>query len=323
MLGRTDDLIVLMTFACDQHCVTRRCERERFANRATPIRLNAETTFIALHACNDVLDDSLRIFRARIVRRDHCMIGRERRLAHKRAFGRIAITATTEHDDGLALRELFDRCDSLLECIGRMRVIDIHRQTARTLSSFTWRKLDALDTPRHRRDICQCASNIVRCIPKLERDAECAHHVLNIEAPDQRIFERDNIPHHTKHHARTRRIVGDLDRMDIRILSKTCCDDRVALFENARKQALSPFATDIDDALGRIIRAEQTPLCRKIRLEGLVVIKMILRQIRERCHCKIAPPHAIEVKCVRADLHSHNATMCISHLCEDALQIAR
>ena len=158
---------------------------------------------------------------------------------------------------------------------------------------------------------------------KFERNTEGGHHVLHIEFAHERILEGDRFPPHAKHNARACDIVSDLDRMNVSVLGESGRDHLIALFKCIGNESLSPRAVDIDDAFRRIIRREKPPFRSKIRLERLVIVEVILREVGECSDRKGRIPHAIEIECMRACLHGHHFASCIAHLSEDMLQVAR
>ena len=76
------------------------------------------------HALLHIVDDRVRILRARVVRRHHGQIGElGGQLAHDRALAPVAVAATAEHHDDAARCERAQCTERALERIGRVRVV--------------------------------------------------------------------------------------------------------------------------------------------------------------------------------------------------------
>src|SRR5262249_30086784 len=113
----------------DHHGVARARPVERRADRGPALDLTDVATVAAapLHAYQDLVDDGVRPFRARIVRRDPHAIGEARRdLTHDRPLAAIAIAAAAAAEDAAepAAGQLACGRQHALERVGRMRVVD-------------------------------------------------------------------------------------------------------------------------------------------------------------------------------------------------------
>src|SRR3954453_23774825 len=100
----SDDLIVLVTLARNQHEVASSRFRDRLMDRLGPIGDLAVRLTRPLNSLLCITENLFRIFRAWIVRREnHHVAQTARRLAHRRALRPIAIATTAEHRDDLSL----------------------------------------------------------------------------------------------------------------------------------------------------------------------------------------------------------------------------
>ena len=82
----------------------------------------------------------------------------------------------------------------------------------------------------------------------------------------------------------------------------------------------------IDDARGRRRRArafEQAALRREIILEGLVIIEMVARKIRENCHRKRASPQTVHRERMRTGFENGVRASGADHVRQKALQVER
>src|SRR5690606_1809611 len=124
-------LIGFMPFACDQHDILVISPGNRPANSLFPIMEHLKLG-ISGHASQDILNDLLGRLGPWVIIR-HNQLGAVARCStgHQRSLGAVAITATTEYTPESAGLMLLTCPQRLLQCIGRMGIIDDHQGAGR------------------------------------------------------------------------------------------------------------------------------------------------------------------------------------------------
>ena len=100
-------------------------------------------------------------------------------------------------------------------------------------------------------------------------------------------------------------------------------DDPVVRAGATAVQLAPPFVVDADHALRGIIGREQVGLGLEVRLERVMVVQVVLREVRERRDGEVRVPGPQQVQRVRRDLHGHDVAAGIAHAGERFLQIRR
>ena len=123
-----DDLFGFVSFACNQHTVTGPCLLESPMNCRSPITFDMHRRnsvgVLVRNSGEDVCNDLLGIFRARIVARYDNQIGTEDRLSHLWAFVAIAISTSTEDNDEPPGTQLSQIRNAPQQCILRVSEVD-------------------------------------------------------------------------------------------------------------------------------------------------------------------------------------------------------
>src|SRR3954451_16202001 len=126
LASRLELLPLLVALAGDDHDVARLGDRDRSLDRGAAVDLDVDAAPAALQ---DLGDDGLRVLIARVVGRDDHDVGlvaRDR--AHERPLRAVAVAAGAEHDDQAAGGERARGAQHVVERVGRMRVVDEHRE---------------------------------------------------------------------------------------------------------------------------------------------------------------------------------------------------
>src|SRR3954470_18774451 len=130
--SRTDDLVILVSLACDQHHIVRLRLCDGLLNGPRAIAQNDCASSIR-QPTHDVGDDCIAIFSSRIVVSDDHFICKARRyFAHERTLRAVTITAASKDAEHLPATMLARSVQGLLERIRRMRVIDDRNWTSMT-----------------------------------------------------------------------------------------------------------------------------------------------------------------------------------------------
>ncbi len=134
-LDRSHDLIVLVPLARDEHDVARGRALDGGLDRRAPIGDERRRSApLVRHAGVRLVDDGLRIFRARVVRRDdHLVRVAPGGAGHARPLGAIAVAAAAEdHPQPPARRnDRPQRGQDVLERVIGVGVVDEHRERSR------------------------------------------------------------------------------------------------------------------------------------------------------------------------------------------------
>ena len=205
------------------------------------------------------------------------------------------------------MAERHNGAERLLERIGGVRVVDIHRHAA------VVGRAHALEATGHGSGILQRFRDIGRGDAEHEADTERRHDVGNVEAPDKRVGERDFLAANGQHDIGSRHAVVDLHGMDSRRLVKAGRHHHVARLHTTAVKLGAPLVVDADDAAGRVIVREQQRLRLEVRLERVVVVEVVLRQVGERRHRETRIPRAAQIERMGADLHGDAITFRIAH----------
>ena len=171
----------------------------------------------------------------------------------------------------------------------------------------------ALEPAGHGSGILQRFRDIGRGDAEHEADTERRHDVGNVEAPDERVGERDFLAANGQHDVGSRHAVVDLHGMDSRRLVKAGRHHHVARLHATAVKLGSPLVVDADNAAGRVIVREQQRLRLEVRLERVVVVEVVLRQVGERRHRETRIPRAAQIERMGADLHGDAITFRIAH----------
>ena len=107
--------------------------------------------------------------------------------------------------------------------------------------------------------------------------------------------------------------------MDSRRLVKAGRHHHVARLHATAVKLGSPLVVDTDDAASRIVVREQQRLRLEVRLERVVVVEVVLRQVGERCHRETRIPRAAQIERMGADLHGDAIAFRIAHAREQVL----
>ena len=91
----------------------------------------------------------------------------------------------------------------------------------------------------------------------------------------------------------------------------------------APQQLAAPLVVDADDAAGGVVAREQQRLGLEVRVEGVVVVQVVLREVGERRDGERSVPRAQKVERVRAHLHGHHVAARVAHAREQVLQVGR
>ena len=125
-----DSLGLLMAFAGNQDHIAGCSRVNGPLDRCRPVRYHLHRVARA-HAGENVGDDLLRVFVARVVvGHDHVVGKLDRHLAHRRAFAAVAIAATAKHAPEPTAAVCTRRFQSLAQRISRMGEIDQHCRLA-------------------------------------------------------------------------------------------------------------------------------------------------------------------------------------------------
>ena len=111
--------------------------------------------------------------------------------------------------------------------------------------------------------------------------------------------------------------------MDERRAVEARGDHAIAGLRAAAQQLLAPLVVDADDAAGRVILAEQARLRLEVRLEGVMVVEVVLRQVGKRRDRERRGVRALKVERVAGDLHGHHVAARVAHAGEQMLQVGR
>ena len=111
--------------------------------------------------------------------------------------------------------------------------------------------------------------------------------------------------------------------MDSRRLVKAGRHHHVARLHTTAVKLGSPLVVDADNAASRIVVREQQRLRLEVRLERVVVVEVVLRQVGERRHRETRIPRAAQIERMGADLHGDAIAFRIAHAREQMLQVAR
>ena len=293
------ELIVLVALARDENRVARLRLRDGARDGGATVGLHFEAAGSRAHSAHDVLDDGLRIFGARVIRRHHRMVGRQGGLAHDGTLAGIAVAAAAEHADGAAGRERHDGRERLLQRVGRVGVVHEHRHAARV------RRAHALQTTRDLRRLLERFDDGLGREAQLQPDAEGAHDVLHVELAHERVVERMQAAAHVERDGGVGRSILHVHGMDLRGRIEARRDHAVFGNRATPQQLFAPLVVNADHALGRIIFREQARLRLEVGLERMMVVQVILRQVGERRNGECGVPRAIEVERMRAHLHAY------------------
>ena len=91
----------------------------------------------------------------------------------------------------------------------------------------------------------------------------------------------------------------------------------------AAQKLLAPLVVDADNAARGVVLREQARLRFEVRLERMVVVQVVLRQVGKRRDGEGRAPRALQIERVRADLHGHRVATLVAHAREQLLQIRR
>jgi len=119
---RAPDLVSLVALPREQHQVVRLCDGEGTRDCGAPIL----DPFVirSLHSRLDVIEDALRVFRARIVAGEDHVIGlRLGDSAHLPSLAAITVTTTAENNDQSSAGKRSYRCDRPTQRVWRVRVV--------------------------------------------------------------------------------------------------------------------------------------------------------------------------------------------------------
>ncbi len=95
-----DDLIIFVSLACNEYEVAGACLTNRAMNGCAPVFYFFVRLGSGAHTFFDIIEDSLRVFCARIVgRKNHYVAQACGRFAHRRAFAAVAVAAATKDCD--------------------------------------------------------------------------------------------------------------------------------------------------------------------------------------------------------------------------------
>src|SRR5437867_11366906 len=179
-----NDLVRFVSLACDHDGVAGASPVERCADGGSPLDLAAITavTPAAPDAHHDLVEDGLRAFRARIVRRDPDAIGEARsNLTHDRPLAAVAIAAAAEDDAEATSRQLARGCQHALERVGGMRVVDDDQE--RLARAYL------LEPPGHGADGAERPRDRRRLQTESQPHAHGAEEVHDVVLTDQRTRE--------------------------------------------------------------------------------------------------------------------------------------
>ena len=177
----------------------------------------------------------------------------------------------------------------------------------------------ALEATGHGAGVLQRFRDIGRRNAQHEADAERRHDVGNVEAPDERVGERDFLAADGQHDIGFRHAVIDLHGVDSRRLVKAGRHHHVARLHATAVKLGAPFVVDADDAASWVIVREEQGLRLEVRLERMVVVEVVLRQVGERRHRETRIPRAAQIERMGADLHGDAITFRIAHACKQVL----
>src|SRR6185295_4824012 len=126
-----DDLVILVALPGNQHEVAGLGFGDCLVNRVRPVGDLAIGFARSLNSLFRVAEYLLRIFRARVVRRENYDVAQTARgLTHRRSLRPVAITATPKHRDDLSLHHLARRAQDIQQRIVTVRVINDDRESS-------------------------------------------------------------------------------------------------------------------------------------------------------------------------------------------------
>ena len=325
MLGRAEDLVVLVALAGDDHHVARRGLGQRGADRGAAIDVDHERR---RHRRQDLIEDRPGILGARVVAGDHREIGAGRdHRAHERALAGIAIAAAAEHADEAPLRQRPQRAQQVVEGVGGVGVVDQHVE-ARVV-------VDALDPPRHaghRRDAA--GDGVVRHAEGLG-DADRQREVGDVEVTDQHAGRDRELAARRAHvgaHAGHRRVLGDHAdrRRGLRLRRGRVRRHRQhqprldrGRGRGAHRRAGRIIDVHHRDPVGREMPTEQQLLGLGVLVHRAVDVEVVLRQVRERRDRELEAGQAVHRQRRRRHLHHRVGHAVGDHLRERRVQHVR
>ena len=147
------------------------------------------------HGGQNIVDNRLRRFQARVVAGDHHFIGGGGGRTHQRALAFVAVAAAAEHTpQARALRlDFVERGNRFFERIGRVRVI--HHHQGRIGAH------DAVHAAGGRADLRQRGQHFIERIAVGAQQAHAGGEVLRIEAAEQTAAHFAAAPRRIQHHA--------------------------------------------------------------------------------------------------------------------------
>ena len=165
-----------MPFSGNQNQVLRRGAGDGIFNGGLAVSLDQRGI---RHGGQDVVDDVLRRFHARVVAGDHHFIGGGRGRAHQRTFAAIAVAAAAEHAPQLRTLRLdfVKRGDGFFERVGGVGIIDHHQRLAGLH--------DTVHAAGGGTDLCQRGQYFFKRITVGTQQADAGGEVLGVEAAKQ------------------------------------------------------------------------------------------------------------------------------------------
>ena len=321
------DLVTLVAFARDDDDIVRLGPRERLANRFASFGLDdvalgldgpahlRETT--ALKALGDLRDDLVGVLGPRVVvcNDREVGVGRNGR-AHLRSFGLVAITAAAEHDDQSPLGHRSKRLQHVFQRVRRVRVVHKH--------AFAVFVGDRFEAPRHSLEAAKPANDARFAETHRQRHAHRDEHIRNVVPTDQRTVEFPLTLRCANDHRRAVEGAVHRQRDDVTFAVRVHRHTQ-GLAAPRRDQLFAVFIVDIHDrhttarpTLAKRLR-EQPRLGAQVRLDGLVIVEVVVRQIRETGDLEVDASDALLVERVARHFHHHVSHAAVAHFGEGAL----
>ena len=124
---RADDLIGLVPLAGQHHYVAVRSVVECVGDRLAPVFQHGERRLRLVHPFENVVQDRIGRFGARIVRGDDHRVGKRRGdPSHARPLGAVAISPAAKHCDHTVFRKAADGGEDIFQSVRRVGVVDEH-----------------------------------------------------------------------------------------------------------------------------------------------------------------------------------------------------
>jgi hypothetical protein len=284
-------LALLVSLAGDDDDVARLGCLDRVRDCRAPV---LDDLRVAVDARKDLVDDGAGVLAARVVGRDDWDIGElGGDPAHDRALLAVAVATAAEDADQAARCELARGREHVLERVGRVRVVDEHRERLPLV--------DGLETSGHAVDRFQPARDRVVIDPEQATARYRRKRVLHVEAALE--LEIDSV----ERFGPNLRLLGEAVGQRVGPLLRELASPRVA---------------DVDRR-GRSSLDEEPALRLEVRLHRPVQVEVVLGQVRERERGEADPVEAPELGAVRRRLHRGAAVARVEHLAERALEVDR